>query len=56
METGIDQTNRLNGASCHACNMLPETSCEHGNWLLDRSALTGTLEEPDLGYFHELLD
>jgi hypothetical protein len=31
--------------------MLPETSCEHGNYLLDRSTLVGDYESPKLGYF-----
>lgn len=32
---------RLNRAACHACVLLPETSCETGNTLLDRSLLIG---------------
>ena len=28
-----------NGASCHACTLLPEVSCELGNLLLDRSSI-----------------
>ena len=31
----------LNGAACHACTLAPETSCEHGNILLDRTYVTG---------------
>ena len=30
----------LNGAACHACSLLPETSCAFGNMLLDRSFVT----------------
>jgi hypothetical protein len=29
----------LNLAACHACSLLPETSCELQNRLLDRKAL-----------------
>lgn len=29
----------LSGAACHACLLLPETSCEHGNRFLDRRLL-----------------
>lgn len=29
----------LSGAACHACLLLPETSCEHGNKFLDRGML-----------------
>ena len=41
----------LNYAACHACALLPETSCEMRNCLLDRVALVGTPEEPALGFF-----
>lgn len=32
----------LNLAACHACALLPETSCELGNKLLDRLSLIGS--------------
>jgi hypothetical protein len=44
-------TNALNRAACHACALLPETSCEEGNLLLDRVVAIGTPDRPDLGYF-----
>ncbi len=31
----------LNRAACHACALLPETSCETGNTLLDRALVVG---------------
>lgn len=31
----------LNGAACHACALVPEPSCEHGNSLLDRIFVKG---------------
>ncbi|MFE7396940.1 DrmB family protein [Streptomyces sp. NPDC057557] len=31
----------LNRAACHACSLLPETCCEIGNTLLDRTLLIG---------------
>ncbi|MFE0415114.1 DrmB family protein [Streptomyces tendae] len=31
----------LNRAACHACALLPETSCETGNTLLDRTLVVG---------------
>ncbi|MER7574519.1 DUF1998 domain-containing protein [Streptomyces sp. NPDC126514] len=40
-----------NLAACHACAMLPETSCEHNNILLDRALLVGTPHDPHLGFF-----
>ena len=40
-----------NLAACHGCALLPETSCEEGNRLLDRQTLIGRPEAPDLGFF-----
>jgi hypothetical protein len=45
----------LNLAACHACALLPETSCEEMNMLLDRGLLIGTPEQPGLGFFGSLL-
>ncbi|MBJ7905158.1 DUF1998 domain-containing protein [Streptomyces sp. DSM 110735] len=45
-----------NLAACHACVMLPETSCEHNNILLDRGLLVGTPDDPGLGYFAGTLE
>lgn len=45
-----------NLAACHSCALLPETSCEVQNRLLDRAMLVGTLENPDMGYFSGLLE
>jgi hypothetical protein len=44
-----------NLAACHGCCLLPETSCEEGNRLLDRALLIGTPQRPSLGFFSELL-
>lgn len=41
-----------NLAACHNCALLPETCCEEGNRLLDRGLLTGTPDNPEIGYFH----
>lgn len=45
----------LNLASCHACGLLPETSCEEGNLLLDRAMIVGTPDDLSFGYFSTLL-
>lgn len=42
-----------NLAACHNCALLPETSCEEGNRLLDRGLLIGTIDIPDLSFFKE---
>ena len=44
-------TSSLNLAACHACGLLPETSCEEGNLLLDRGLVIGTPDDEGLGYF-----
>lgn len=46
--------NSCNGAACHGCALLPETSCEEYNQFLDRGLLIGTFERPGLGYFSAL--
>ncbi|MFJ4584403.1 DrmB family protein [Streptomyces echinatus] len=50
--SGADGTNL---AACHACVMLPETSCEHNNILLDRALLIGTPDDPEVGFFGSAL-
>lgn len=47
--------NSLNYAACHACTLLPETSCEAVNCLLDRASVVGKPTEREIGYFEELL-
>jgi hypothetical protein len=42
-----------NLAACHNCALLPETSCENSNRLLDRALLVGTLENDCIGYFND---
>lgn len=55
IESSGQGTNALNLAACHACALLPETSCEEGNLLLDRVCVLGTPDDPSLGYLTELL-
>ena len=50
MESTIDEGpvhTRLNGSACYACSLLPETSCENFNRLLDRLILG----DEKLGFF-----
>lgn len=51
IESRTSGTGGANLAACHACAMLPETSCEHNNILLDRALLIGTPDDPHLGFF-----
>ena len=46
-------TDNANLAACHGCVLLPETSCEKGNRLLDRALLVGTPESMDIGFLSE---
>ena len=45
----------LNYAACHACTLLPETSCEMRNCLLDRGAVVGSIHDRNRGYFGSIL-
>jgi Domain of unknown function (DUF1998) len=50
------QGSRLaNLAACHACILLPETSCETVNQGLDRSMIVGTPDDREVGWMSELL-
>lgn len=40
-----------NMGACHGCVLLPETSCEAGNRLLDRGLLVGVPRAPEVGFF-----
>ncbi|MEU8678458.1 DUF1998 domain-containing protein [Streptomyces sp. NPDC048560] len=51
MESEASGADSLNIAACHACLLLPETSCENNNILLDRSALVGTPDGRMPGFF-----
>lgn len=55
MEAEAAGSTGTNLAACHACVMLPETSCEHNNILLDRALLVGTPDEPAVGFFQQVL-
>ncbi|MGE7661338.1 DrmB family protein [Peribacillus sp. NPDC097197] len=45
-----------NGAACHACTFVSETSCEWGNLLLDRRTLININPNEQDGYFDQLLE
>lgn len=50
-EAGVGITGSINGAACHACCFVSETSCEFSNRLLDRAAVTDTMDSFRLGFF-----
>ncbi|MDV4178403.1 DUF1998 domain-containing protein [Rhizobium brockwellii] len=52
LETDPKQSgDRVSGAACHCCLLLPETACEKFNRELDRAVLVGDIEETFAGYF-----
>ena len=44
-----------NGAACHSCLLISETSCEQFNAFLDRALLIGSPRQPELGFFADYL-
>lgn len=50
-----NEDNHLNGASCFACTMMAETSCETGNRLLDRSLVIETMDSEIKPFFEGLI-
>ena len=49
-QSGMPVVARLNGSACYACALLPETSCENANRLLDRALVA----DGSLGFFSGL--
>jgi hypothetical protein len=45
------QTGKLNGAACHACGLVAETSCEFANRFLDRALICDLVGVSGTGYF-----
>lgn len=41
----------INGAACHACVLIPETSCEAFNSWLDRTLLVPTVASQEVAFF-----
>ncbi|MCZ7424810.1 DUF1998 domain-containing protein [Micromonospora sp. WMMA1949] len=54
MESETGGADSLNLAACHVCSLMPETSCEHNNTLLDRGLLIGWPTHPGDGFFSGL--
>ena len=52
IETDVAQSGeRVSGAACHCCLLLPETACEKFNRELDRAVLAGAADGAFSGYF-----
>jgi hypothetical protein len=50
IESGPNGVDALNLAACHSCILLPESSCEEMNMLLDRALLVGLPAAPEVGF------
>ncbi len=50
-EKGISSGMQLAGSSCYSCTLLPETSCQNFNNLLDR----WMLQNPENGFFRDII-
>jgi hypothetical protein len=46
-----EELNDINGAACHSCLLISETSCEKSNRYLDRSVLVSTVANKERQYF-----
>ena len=55
LEGASSSPDTANVAACHSCALVPETSCENGNRLLDRGTLVGTPEQPGIGFLTLLM-
>jgi hypothetical protein len=56
LETDPHQSGeRISGAACHCCLLVPETACEKFNRELDRSMLVGDAEGHWKGFFDALI-
>jgi hypothetical protein len=52
LETDPAQSgDRVSGAACHCCLLLPETACERFNRELDRAVLVGDADGAFEGFF-----
>jgi hypothetical protein len=51
MESEASGVDSVNMAACHACVLLPETSCELNNSFMDRAMLVGTPSGEVPGFF-----
>jgi hypothetical protein len=51
IESNGQGAENCNLSACHSCCLLPETSCEEGNRLLDRAMLIGTPGNAQIGFF-----
>lgn len=58
MEVGAEigqGPDNCNMAACYGCALVPETTCEQFNKLLDRGAVVGTADSPAIGLFSNLV-
>jgi hypothetical protein len=52
----VQSGDRISGAACHCCLLVPETACEKFNRELDRTVLVGDAEGNYKGFFERLCE
>ncbi len=52
----LNAGDRISGAACHCCLLLPETACEKFNQELDRTMLVGSADNGWRGFFEGLAE
>ena len=56
IENDQQGTDGTNIAACYSCSLLPETSCEEGNRLLNRSLICGKIDNREISFFKDFID
>ena len=56
IENDQQGTDGTNIAACYSCSLLPETSCEEANRLLNRSLICGKIDNRDISFFKDFID
>lgn len=56
VENDQQGTDGTNIAACYSCSLLPETSCEEGNRLLNRSLICGKIDNREISFFKDFID
>ncbi len=55
-QSGGQGPDSLNLAACHGCCLVPETTCEEFNRLLDRGLVIGPFGNPTIGFFNRAME
>lgn len=56
IQSGGQGREALNLAACHACSLIPETSCEEFNLFLDRGLVIGMYNNKNIGFYSQWME